>query len=119
MSKRALVGAAGAALVASGLTRRNGAGLGMAAAGAALVTRAVISRTLRDRLRRGESLVGRARAFASRPPAVTPAESAYLRSGKGRTDDVRGSGVYPATAENTPADAVVRTPGEFTSHGGH
>lgn len=44
---RALVGGSGAALVAAGLTRRDRAGIGLAAAGAMLVTRAVTNLELR------------------------------------------------------------------------
>jgi hypothetical protein len=34
-------------------------------------------------------------------------------SGVGRREDVRGSGVYPASGADAPDDAVVRTPGEW------
>jgi uncharacterized membrane protein len=44
---RALAGASGAALVATGLARRNRTGIGLAAAGAVLVTRAVTNLELR------------------------------------------------------------------------
>jgi hypothetical protein len=33
--------------------------------------------------------------------------------GRGRRDEVGGSGVYPASAGHVPDDAVVRTPGEW------
>lgn len=32
---------------------------------------------------------------------------------EGRREDVRGSGVYPASSGDAPDDAVVRTPGEW------
>jgi hypothetical protein len=37
----------------------------------------------------------------------------YVRGGKGRRDVVGGSGIYPASAPDAPADAEVRVPGEF------
>jgi hypothetical protein len=40
----------------------------------------------------------------------------YLRGGKGRKDEVGHSGIYPASAPNAPADAVVRSPGELGRH---
>jgi hypothetical protein len=44
--------------------------------------------------------------------------SEYLKGGKGRTDDVRGSGIYPASSPDAPSDAEVRTAREFVKHGG-
>ena len=40
----------------------------------------------------------------------------YVKGGKGRKDDVRGSRIYPASAPNAPADAEVRTVGDFVKH---
>ena len=45
-------------------------------------------------------------------------ESEYMKGGKGRRDDVRGSGIYPASAPNAPADAEVRTEGDLVTHKG-
>jgi hypothetical protein len=44
--------------------------------------------------------------------------SEYMKGGKGRTDDVRGSGVYPASAPDAPGDAEVRTVHDFVKHRG-
>ncbi len=40
-------------------------------------------------------------------------ESGEPGGGQGRRDEVGGSGVYPASADDIPDDAVVRTPGEW------
>ena len=42
----------------------------------------------------------------------------YMKGGKGRTDDVRGSGIYPASSPDAPPDAEVRTPNDFVKHRG-
>jgi hypothetical protein len=39
-------------------------------------------------------------------------------SGVGRREDVRGSGVYPASGAEVPDDAEVRTPGEWGKRAG-
>ena len=44
--------------------------------------------------------------------------SEYMRGGKGRTDDVRGSKIYPSSSPNAPDDAEVRTAPEFVKHRG-
>jgi hypothetical protein len=44
--------------------------------------------------------------------------SEYVKGGKGRTDDVRGSGVYPASSPDAPSDAEVRTVHDFVKHRG-
>ena len=44
--------------------------------------------------------------------------SEYMRGGKGRKDEVGGSGIYPASASDAPADAEIRTPAEFVGHKG-
>jgi hypothetical protein len=41
-----------------------------------------------------------------------------VKGGKGRTDDVRGSGVYPASSPDAPSDAEVRTVHDFVKHRG-
>jgi len=40
-------------------------------------------------------------------------EREYVRGGKGRRDEVGGSGIYPASSPNAPADAEVRSQGEL------
>lgn len=40
-------------------------------------------------------------------------ESGRPGNGAGRSDEVRGSGVHPASAGDAPDDAPVRTPGEW------
>ena len=42
----------------------------------------------------------------------------YMKGGKGRTDDTRGSGIYPASSPDVPDDAEVRTPSDFVKHKG-
>jgi hypothetical protein len=49
-------------------------------------------------------------------PAVEHSEDDYVKGGKGRKDDVRGSRIYPASAPDAPRDADVRTVGEFVKH---
>ena len=43
----------------------------------------------------------------------TAKEQAYVRGGKGRRDEVGHTGIYPASAPDAPADAVVRGQEEF------
>ena len=45
-------------------------------------------------------------------------QSEYMKGGKGRKDEVGGSGIYPASAPNAPADAELRTEGELVGHKG-
>ncbi|HWF86914.1 MAG TPA: hypothetical protein VG222_18785 [Vicinamibacterales bacterium] len=45
-------------------------------------------------------------------------EDEYMRGGKGRKDEVGGSGIYPASSPNAPGDAEVRSEGELASHKG-
>jgi hypothetical protein len=45
-------------------------------------------------------------------------QAEYVRGGKGRRDDVRGSGIYPASAPDAPAHAEVRTQGDLGAHKG-
>jgi hypothetical protein len=49
-------------------------------------------------------------------PTVERSEDDYVKGGKGRKDDVRGSRIYPASAPDAPADAEVRTVGDFVKH---
>jgi hypothetical protein len=48
-----------------------------------------------------------------RPPADD-----YMKGGKGRRDDVRGSRIYPASSPDAPADAEVRTAEDLVGHKG-
>ena len=41
----------------------------------------------------------------------------YMRGGKGRKDEVGGSGIYPASAPNVPDDAQIRSEGQLVHHG--
>jgi hypothetical protein len=43
--------------------------------------------------------------------------SEYMKGGRGRTDDIRGSGIYPASAPDAP-NAEVRTARDFVKHKG-
>lgn len=42
----------------------------------------------------------------------------YVRGGKGRRDDVRGSRIYPASAPDAPGDAEIRTERDLVAHKG-
>jgi hypothetical protein len=42
----------------------------------------------------------------------------YMKGGEGRKDDVRGSRIYPASADDAPTDAEVRTVGDYVKHKG-
>jgi len=53
---------------------------------------------------------------ASKP--AHPDADEYVKGGKGRKDDVRGSGIYPTSAPDAPADADVRTVGDYVKHKG-
>jgi hypothetical protein len=48
-----------------------------------------------------------------RDPASSGSDDDYVKGGKGRKDEVGGSGIYPASAPNAPADAEVRSEGEL------
>jgi hypothetical protein len=48
----------------------------------------------------------------------TDSQDEYVKGGKGRRDDVRGSRIFPASAPDAPADAEVRTEGELVTHKG-
>jgi hypothetical protein len=45
-------------------------------------------------------------------------EQEYMKGGKGRRDEVGGSGIYPASSANAPADAEIRSESELVSHKG-
>jgi len=49
---------------------------------------------------------------------TTPSSDEYMRGGKGRKDDVRGSRIYPASSSDAPAGAETRTVGEMVHHEG-
>lgn len=49
---------------------------------------------------------------------TSDSETASVKSGKGRKDDVRGSRIYPASAPDAPADAEVRTVSDLVKHKG-
>jgi len=51
-------------------------------------------------------------------PETNRSGDEYMRGGKGRKDEVRGSGIYPASSANAPADAETRTVGELVHHEG-
>lgn len=42
----------------------------------------------------------------------------YMRGGKGRKDEVGGSGIYPASSPNAPGDAEVRSERDLVRHKG-
>jgi hypothetical protein len=44
--------------------------------------------------------------------------SEYMKGGKGRKDDIGGSGIYPASSPDAPGDAEVRTARDFVKHRG-
>jgi hypothetical protein len=42
----------------------------------------------------------------------------YVKGGKGRKDDVRGSRLYPTSSPDAPRDAEIRTEGNLAKHKG-
>ena len=42
--------------------------------------------------------------------------SEYMRGGKGRKDDVRGSRIFPASSPDAPANAEVRSEADLVRH---
>jgi len=48
----------------------------------------------------------------------TMTDNDYMKGGKGRKDEVGGSGIYPASAPDVPGDAEVRSEGELAKHKG-
>jgi hypothetical protein len=42
----------------------------------------------------------------------------YMKGGKGRKDEVGGSGIYPASSSDAPADAQIRSEGGLVGHKG-
>jgi hypothetical protein len=45
-------------------------------------------------------------------------EREYVRGGKGRKDEVGGSGIYPVSSPEAPVDAEIRTETELAKHKG-
>ena len=43
-------------------------------------------------------------------------ERDYVRGGKGRKDEVGGSGIYPASSPDAPGDAELRSEGDLGHH---
>jgi len=52
------------------------------------------------------------------PQSDTKSPNEYMRGGKGRKDEVGGSGIYPASSPNVPADAEPRSEDELARHKG-
>jgi hypothetical protein len=52
------------------------------------------------------------------PTTEADRSSEYVKGGKGRKDEVGGSGIYPASSPDAPADAEVRSEGELVRHKG-
>ena len=50
-------------------------------------------------------------------PEKRPSDE-YMKRGKGRRDEVGGSGIYPASSPDAPEDAEIRTEGELAKHKG-
>ena len=42
----------------------------------------------------------------------------YVKGGKGRKDEVGGSGIYPASSPDAPGDAAIRSEGDLVAHKG-
>ena len=42
----------------------------------------------------------------------------YVKGGKGRKDEVGGSGIYPASSPDAPRDAEVRSEADLVRHKG-
>jgi hypothetical protein len=52
------------------------------------------------------------------PTSDQDGRNEYVRGGKGRKDEVGGSGIYPASAPDVPADAEIRTEAGLAGHKG-
>lgn len=50
-------------------------------------------------------------------PEKRPSDE-YMKGGKGRRDEVGGSGIYPASSPDAPKDAEIRSEGELAKHKG-
>jgi hypothetical protein len=59
--------------------------------------------------------------MAEKPEETRPEadrENEYMKGGKGRKDEVGGSGIYPASAPDVPADAEIRSEAGLVGHKG-
>jgi hypothetical protein len=54
----------------------------------------------------------------TRPQSDADRQSDYIRGGKGRKDEVGGSGIYPASSDHIPADAEIRSEAGLVGHKG-
>ena len=54
----------------------------------------------------------------TRPESDQDWQSEYMRGGKGRKDEVGGSGIYPASSADVPADAEIRSEAGLVGHKG-
>jgi hypothetical protein len=106
---RLLVGSAGAALIAAGAGRR---GVALGALGTGLLFRAVTDISMKQWLG-PESGSGRREAAM---PRRTACEDGEPGGGRGRTDTVGRTGVYPGSGPYPAGEAEVRTPESFV-HG--
>ena len=52
------------------------------------------------------------------PESEQDSQSDYMRGGKGRKDEVGGSGIYPASSDKVPADAEIRSEAGLVGHKG-
>jgi hypothetical protein len=106
---RLLVGSAGTTLLAVGASRRGAAGVTLGALGTGLLLRAITNIPMRrwlgpedsDTLHEAPMTSGVAR------------EAGVPGGGRGRTDEVGLTGVYPGTGPDLAGSAAVRTPGSF------
>ena len=53
-----------------------------------------------------------------KPESEQDRQNEYMRGGKGRKDEVGGSGIYPASSDNVPADAEIRSEAGLVGHKG-
>jgi hypothetical protein len=53
-----------------------------------------------------------------RDESETSQPDEYMKGGKGRRDEVGGSGIYPASSPDAPEDAEIRSEGELAKHKG-
>ncbi len=49
---------------------------------------------------------------------MAKSDDEYMKGGKGRKDDVRGSRIYPTSSPDAPRNAEVRTEGDLVKHKG-
>jgi hypothetical protein len=109
---RLLVGSAGTALVAAGARQRGVAGLAIGALGTGLLVRAVSNIPISHWLALECGAEPREATMISRADR----ERGEPGGGRGRTDHVGRTGVYPGSGPYPPGAAEVRTPATFV-HG--